>query len=318
MKTRLYILPLLILAACGSLRNEVSPSLLSIQGEKLVVNSYISPQDTLLSVKVSRSKPVLGEQTDALPFNVSNATVTLTDGNKVVALRYVADKELYQARASLLPIITRRTYTLTASTPDGKQVTASATVPDPVAVRQAILDSTVKKSNNSLQKVYSVRFDWQDPAREDNFYEYAAYFSWKPGSGYPIGEPMEQPNNTLRPLMFTRENRTGNLITDDRQDGAVLTSLSAEVGLVEVGLGTPNIDAALKVLTLGKVLPRPQLHLQLLSTEALYYRYTDAVIRQRENRSNPFAEPVLIPTNVQGGLGCFAAYNRSEKIVLLR
>ncbi|RYF69724.1 MAG: DUF4249 domain-containing protein, partial [Cytophagaceae bacterium] len=303
MKTLLHILILLMLAACGSLRNEVSPSLLSTEGEKLVVNSYISPQDTLLSVKVSRSKPVLGEQTDALPYNVANAIVSLTDGDRVVVLRYLSDKQWYEAKANLLPIVTGRTYTLTVSTPDGKQVTASATVPKPVPVNQGILDSTVVTTGIRLQKIYTVRLDWQDPANEANYYKYAAYFSWNPGIGYPINDQPKQASSTLRALPFARENRTGNLVTDDRQGGALLTSLAAEVGMVEVNANATNAQAALKKMTLGQLLPGPQVLLQLLSTEELYYRYTDAIIRQRENRSNPFAEPVLIPTNIQGGLG---------------
>lgn len=315
MKTILLLWLLLAIAACGSLRNEVSPSLLSIEGEKLVVNGYISPQDTLLSVKVSRSKPVLGEQTDALPYNVDNAIVSLTDGNRVVVLRYLSDKQWYQAKATLLPILTGKTYTLTVSTPDGKQVKASATVPKPVPINQGILDSTIVTVGNRLQKIYSVRFDWQDPGNEPNFYEYAAYYKW--GSNDPKVQ-INQQGSSLRLLSFARENRTGNLLTDDRQDGALLTSLAAEAGLVEVNVTAPNAEETLKKLSLGKLLINSQVILRLLSTEELYYRYADAIIRQRENRSNPFAEPVLIPTNIQGGLGCFAAYNRTEKVFLLR
>ncbi len=321
MKNLLFILAFL-LVGCGSLRNEVSPSLLSLDGEKLVVNGYISPQDTLLSVKVSRSKPVLGEQTDALPYNVGNATVSLSDGNKVVMLRYLDDKQWYQVRASQLPVLTGKTYILSVSTPDGKQVMATATVPKPVPINRAILDSTVTRVGKLLKKVYSIRFDWQDPANEANAYEYAAYFSWHPGSTYPINgqpaNPLGQAANTLRVLTFPRENRTGNLLTDDRQDGALLTSLAAEVGSVDVNGDGPGAEAALNVLALSNVLPGPQVLLRLLSTEPLYYRYKDAVIRQRENRNNPFAEPVLIPTNIQGGLGCFAAYNQSSLTVKVR
>ncbi|ARK11638.1 DUF4249 domain-containing protein [Fibrella sp. ES10-3-2-2] len=316
MKALLCSLLFFALAACGSLRNEVSPSLLSTEGEKLVINSYISPQDTVLTVKVSRSKPVLGEQTDALPYNVANATVSLTDGNRIVVLRYVPAKEWYQAKASLLPILTGKTYSLTASTPDGKQVTASATVPKPVAINQGVLDSTIVPLSNRLQKVYSIRFDWHDPAAEANYYEYAAYFFW--GSDYPVNNQPADRAVALRMLVFPRENRTGNLVTDDRQDGSVLTSLSAEVGVVEVNANTINPEAALKRTTLGRVLPGARVITQLLSAEPLYYRYKDAIIRQRENRNNPFAEPVLIPTNIQGGLGCFAAYNRTEKVIPIR
>ena len=319
MKSLLYILSVLELTACGSLRNEVSPSLLTREGEKLVVNGYISPQDTLLSVKVSRSKPVLGEQTDALPYNVADATVTLSDGNKLVVLRYLSDKQFYTAKATLLPIRTGQTYTLTVSTPDGKKVTAQATVPKPVAIRQGHLDSIITTTGNRLQKSYQIGFDWQDPTGEANYYEYSGYFDWSPGYTYPIdGQTVTSSGTGLRLLIFPREDRTGKLITDDRQDGAVLSSLSADIGLVEVAANSPNAQASLKRLTMGNVLPGARVLLRLLSTETLYFRYKDAVIRQRQNRDNPFAEPVLIPTNVQDGLGCFSAYNRSEKVFFLR
>ena len=305
-----------LLLSCGSLRNEVSPSLLSKEGERLVINSYISPQDTLLSVKVSRSKPVLGEQTDVLPFNVANATVSLTDGNRTVVLRYLEGKQWYQAKANLLPILTGKTYTLTVSTPDGRKVTANATVPNPVPINRGLLDSTVVPFTNRLKKVYSIRFDWQDPIPAANFYEYAAYFIW--GTNSSVNVPNTDPSAVLRQLIFSGESRTGNLVSDARQDGGLLTSLSAEVGVVEVNSNVPNSEVELNRLTLGKVLPNARVVMQLLSTDELYFRYADAVLRQRQNRDNPFAEPVLIPTNIQGGLGCFAAYNRTEKIFLFR
>ena len=55
----------------------------------------------------------------------------------------------------------------------------------------------------------------------------------------------------------------------------------------------------------------------LLHLNADYYRYHQALQRQQEVESNPFAEPVPIPTNIRGGLGCFGAYSRSTLTVRL-
>ncbi|TAH12534.1 MAG: DUF4249 family protein, partial [Runella slithyformis] len=33
---------------------------------------------------------------------------------------------------------------------------------------------------------------------------------------------------------------------------------------------------------------------------------------------NPFSEPTLIPSNIKGGLGCFAGYNRTNFTVKMR
>jgi hypothetical protein len=64
--------------------------------------------------------------------------------------------------------------------------------------------------------------------------------------------------------------------------------------------------------------PSGRLDGYLLNVDENYYRYHDGVARQDEVRDNPFAEPVPIPTNIQGGLGCFGAYNRSTLTLYLK
>ncbi|MBO0931403.1 DUF4249 domain-containing protein [Fibrella aquatilis] len=305
---------LLMLAACGSLRNEVDPSILSAGGEKLVVNGYISPQDTLLTVKVSRSKPALAEPSEGVPYVVENATVSLTDGNRVVVMRYNTDRQFYQAPVALMPIRTGQTYTLTATTPDGKKVTAQATVPPPVPIRTINLDSTITTSGAIRTKAYRVTFVWEDPAGETNFYQYAGYLQWKDNKfSYPIGGQNEVPVPNIYVLIFNRDRATGNLLSDDRQQGSLLTSQSADVAKIIVQKTDP--PAAENV---SYSYPGARVVAQLLNTDESFYRYTNAVARQRQVGNSPFAEPVPIPTNITNGLGCFAAYNRTEKVLSLK
>ena len=314
MKTTPYILMLLMVAACGSLRNEVDPSVLSAGGEKLVVNGYISPQDTLLTVKVSRSKPALVEPSEAVPFVVENATVTLTDGSRVVAFRYNSVRQFYQAPVALMPIKAGQTYTLTASTPDGRQVSAQATVPKPIPISAISLDSTITATNTAKTKSYRISFVWQDPATETNFYQYEGYLQWRDSKfTYPIGGQAEAPVPNINVLQFNRDRATGNLLSDDRQQGSLLTSQSANVATIVVQKGDPK---AAEYVTY--TYPGARVVAQLLNTEESFYRYTSAVFRQRQVGNSPFAEPVLIPSNIAGGLGCFAAYNRTERVLLLK
>ncbi|MBO0935478.1 DUF4249 domain-containing protein [Fibrella sp. HMF5335] len=314
MKTLVYLVSLMLLTGCGSLRNEVNPSVLSAGGAKLVVNSYISPQDTLLTVKVSRSKPVLIEPSEAQPYVVENATVTLSTGGQVVVMRYNGARQLYQARPALMPIRTGQTYTLTVSTPDGKQVTAQATVPQPVPISAISLDSTITTTGTTKNKAYRISFVWEDPATETNFYQYGGYFQWRDSKfTYPIGGQSEVPVPNILVLSFNRDRVTGNVLSDDRQQGGLLTSQSANVASIAVQKGDPK---AAEYVTY--TYPGARVVAQLLSTEESYYRYTDAVFRQRQVGNSPFAEPVLIPSNIAGGLGCFAAYNRTEKVLLLK
>jgi len=47
----------------------------------------------------------------------------------------------------------------------------------------------------------------------------------------------------------------------------------------------------------------------LLNVDVHYYKYHKSL--SSNNEDNPFAEPTLIYTNINGGLGVFAAYNKT-------
>lgn len=306
-----------LLAACGNLRTEISPSELPGEPEKLVVYGYLSPQDTVLSVKVGRSKPVLGDGAEAVPFNITNATVSLSNGSQSVKLIHNLSDQIYKVKASALPIVAGKTYTLTVSTPDGKQVSAQATIPKPIPIQTIRLDSSVLQYATEWQKLYLMTFSWQDPPGEENFYKYGGTFDWN-AAGYPING-QSPAGFTLRSINFQRQSTTGNLLSDNKQDGTVLSSLSSDaIASVAVKASVSNPQEQLASIRLAKVYPGARITAQLLHTEKIYYQYASAVLNQRRNRDNPFAEPVLIPSNIQGGLGCFAGYNRTERVLLVR
>lgn len=308
------------LVGCTNLRTEIDPDDLPGEPEKLVVYGYISPQDTVLSVRVGRSKPVLGDGAEAVPFNITNATVLMSNGSQSVPLIYTASDQIYRAKASALPIRTGQTYRLTVSTPDGKRVTAQATVPKPIPIQSIRLDSSIVEVTSAWRKVYLATISWQDPDGEDNYYRYGGTFDWNPNAAYPIdGQPKPTATVALRAVTFQRENTTGNLLSDDNADGSVLNSQSTnEIVNISVPDNVANPQAQAAQIRLSSLYPGARLTAQLLHLEKLYYQYANAVINQRRNRDNPFAEPVFIPTNIEGGLGCFVGYNRTEKVLLFR
>jgi hypothetical protein len=57
------------------------------------------------------------------------------------------------------------------------------------------------------------------------------------------------------------------------------------------------------------------LYASVLHTDVHYYRYHASVRRAGQSRANPFAEPVLVYSNVTGGLGVFGAYTRTTTSV---
>jgi len=314
MKTISYIVLLLTgfaLAGCDSLKQEVSPDRLAKEPEKLVVAFFISPQDTVLAARVGRSSTVLGQNSLSF-FNVLNAVVTLSDGSRSVSLTnaVLSDRGFnpyYRATPEQLPIVAGKTYTLTVSVPNGQTVTATCTVPGPVALDNVLIDSTIRTEIGLAYKEYFARLRWRDPAGQINYYRAAGqndYFF----RDFIFGSPNTPPRDTLirQPGSWFFSN--GSTITDVGQDGQEMVSGR---GRLAVAFSFQNGQQTIS-------LPQSPLTAHLLNVDVNYYRYHDEVDRQSRAGRNPFAEPVLIQTNIRGGLGCFGAYNKSTLVTELK
>lgn len=286
------------LNGCTSLRNEVSPSMLGAQGTKLVISSFLSPQDTTLAVKVTRSNTVVGDSISLLQTgnNVTDATVTLSDGSKSVVLPYnnrtagdtVKNRPYYSISARLLPIVTGKTYTLTVVS-NGQRATSTCTIPTAVPLTEIKPDS--------LNRRYFVRVRWQDPAGATNYYQVTGIFR------YITANCKACQNESYNTLSFDDDNR--GLFDDAGRDDKEIVSGRAYL----TPAGIPNFYNQYKTASVTA---------NLMSVDQNFYRFQEAVMRQRRSRNNPFAEPVLIPSNIEGGLGCFAGYNNATMTLKLK
>ncbi|QJD77805.1 DUF4249 domain-containing protein [Spirosoma rhododendri] len=288
----------LLLAGCGSLRTEISPDQLGLESAKLVVTGFLSPQDTVLAVKLTQSRTVLGDSISAslTDGNVTSATVTLGDGSRSVRLRYMANGlPYYSVPAGQLPIITGRTYTLNVNTAEGQRASATCTIPAPVSLSAVQVDSLME---NNRTRRYFVRTTWQDPAGQPNYYQAIGTLQM------PVSRTATTNSTTVSGFTYTNLNFDDDfrgLRDDSDVDGTTLTSGRAFLGNVSVA----------NAVGFRQQFSGSRVAVSLLAVDAAYYQYRSAVIRQGRVRGNPFAEPVLIPSNITGGLGCFSGYNSS-------
>lgn len=298
-------------SGCTGLRNEVNPGQLGIQSAKLVVSGFLSPQDTTLAVKVTRSATVVGDSVSLFQTgnNIPDATVTLSDGSRSVVLRYNnvpstdSTQAYYQASARSFPIRVGRTYKLTVVTASGQQATSSCTIPKPVPLSGIAFDSLTESQGRFQSRRYFVEVLWQDPAGESNYYQVAGYFRY---TTQCASCPVEQSGNF--PVYFNEDNR--GLFSDVGTDGTLKISGRAFItSSLLTGEQRGNFFNQYKTA---------QVVMNLLSVDQAYYRYQEAIIRQRRSRNNPFAEPVPIPSNIEGGLGCFAGYNSAAQTLALK
>ncbi len=299
-----------LLVACGSLKNEVSPSLITKNSRQWVVNCYISPQDTGITAVLGQTTPVLSTETPVSGTALSGPqpTVTVADGDRFVALTYDAKQLIYRADPKTFPILEGRTYTLTVKTADGQTLTSTATVPQAVPIQVATLDSILSTNGATLTKEYTAQIVWRDPAGQPDFYRVAGQFVFTTLALNTSNKPQTGQTN----LSFRRNRDTGDFLNDEQIDGEVLTSGPGYLGIsFSSSRNSPNPQDESNKLTLGNTYAVARIDMALLHTDENYYRYHEAVLRQRNLGGNPFAEPILIPNNIVGGLGCFGAYSRA-------
>lgn len=304
----LLILCLTGLCGCESLRQEVNPDRLNREADKLVVTSFLCPQDTLLAVKVSRSQPLLGENTGTV-INVSDAVVTLSEGGRSVTLRYDAKLGYYQTAVSQLPIIAGQTYSLVVQTANGERATSTCTIPAPVSLSSITLDSLTENEFGRQIKRYFVRARWQDPADQINSYQVTGAFRFVATCLTCINNSSTN-QEQIGSLYF--DDNTNGLQIDRNTNGGAMISGRAFFGIYfSSNIASPDFN-------FGDRYKSASILINLLSTDQAYYQYQDAVARQSQVSGNPFAEPVPIPSNIQGALGCFGAYNRSTLTMTLK
>lgn len=287
---------LIFLISCQNLRQEVDPQQLADRSVKLIVACFISPQDTVLAAKIARSRPILDDET-VTSLEITNATVTLQTGSRSITLAYHSKLRYYRADPKTFPIRAGETYQLTVQTPDGQRVEATTTVPASVNLQQARLDSEVVLENEVSRKRLFARYFWSDAANQTDYYATEGIFTYRC--------PTCTPQKTVRqPVQFV----TNPFYTDPGNSAQLMVSEKGYVG--------PSIPVNQRFFS--GVFSKPfVLTADLLHLSQDYYRYHEALARQQQTNTNPFAEPVLIPTNIQGGLGCFGAYSRSTVLVTL-
>jgi hypothetical protein len=258
---------------------------------RLVVTCFISPTDTLLRATLLRSLPVLA--TGQLSSNnILNGSIRLSDGATSVELIFNPKVQAYTADAARMPIVAGKNYFLEASEPSG--LIARATCRVPAAPEPSLLvrvdSSQTTFGDGSSGYEYFVRMQWQDTPLKNNHYRVVADLKTKEiygGEYYANSFPVDWPDEGRNQIM-----------NDNDLDGAVLTS--------PIGFLTG----------LGQRTPVAQVYAYLLHTDKHYYLYHKTL---RDSRAdNPFAEPILLYTNIEGGLGVFAAYLKETVAVTIR
>lgn len=237
---------------------------------KLVLVSFISPQDTIIKVTVSLSQP-LYNNINANTFGVvADARVVISSALGSAELSYDAFSKSYLIYTTALQIVEGMTYKITVSTPDGKYAEASTSIPS----RNTSLNFSIPSDSTSLI------CHWNDsPSGKDYYRLFLQNSSYYLFEGYNQGGSF---SDTIQANYVSTA-----WVTDEERDGGTLTT-------------------SMEYLPMYFQKNSRQLYLLHVSKE--YYDYGTR-LPQAENGNGPFTEPVMMYSNVSGGFGIFAGYN---------
>lgn len=227
---------------------------------KLVLSSFICPQDEFTQVSVSISQPLYNTPKNGGSYQpIPTATVIISSASSSWTLPYDASIGRYVIDSFQLKIKPGATYNLSVSTPDGKFAQAVTTIP----VSNNSLTYTVSE-NTTQTNSYIFHASWQDTPNSTDYYEVELY------------------------TQISDMYRIYEQVADTRNPGGILKS----------NLNFPYDPATNDTIfaTLSTVSPE-------------YYDYYQR-LEKVQNSGGPFSEPIAMYTNINGGFGIFAGFNR--------
>ena len=309
--------------------------------DRLVIQCFISPQDTLLEVSVTQTAPVIGEVLDGAERypNILNAVVVLSDGQKSVTIPYKtlqlpssydADGEyVFTARsryflsAKNLAIMAGRTYTLKVSAPGFESVEGSCLIPTKVVAEkditsvQTMVTGTAGRGGGGGTITYpSIEVRFKDIVGEENFYSVGQFFYQKGTYLDATGAKKLRVNWTTKYEYIAdkgQENTTIAAVPFDLRSFNNFSSFGGggnNGGQGQQGGGGNNNQNNVAVTVTDRYN-----EIYVANTDRAYYLYNTAIDKIRKANGNPFAEPVLTYTNIKNGLGVMAGYNQSRIVV---
>jgi hypothetical protein len=343
MKKLIYILLSCVIftfVSCQTLLEDVN---LPYQ-EQLVVTSFISPQDTIIEVKVSKTSPTVGKFSTIQPSSggissgdlnsyrpLNGVSIEISDGTRKVAIplseeRYpsfiktntatnslevqYAVRKGYFLKTKDFPIVAGKTYTLTAKYANLPPVTALCTVPQR------------KLTSNDFQiigndKIDSVRFSYSSSSSGITNESYTLNKPFVVRVKDFLGEENFYTVAYYSRSLFENKDQKGNVIPyftsyqepySDFIRDYKRDGETLEFIKAKIPIGYYYSNQNQNQSNSKSIML--QIHVAIIDKP--YYEYAKSITKSGSiNNDDPFSEAVITYTNVQGGLGVFASYNNT-------
>jgi hypothetical protein len=256
---------------------------------RLVITAFLTPQDTLIRVRVTKSRPVFGSSNINIEDPVTDATVKISGNMTTMVLGYDPVLEVYTVDPAAFPVVPGNTYTLEASAPGVETVTASTTVP------------AAPPSDFGVTMVYSV--DSADAYWWTYYIESEMSFTDLPAAGsyYRLDERIIAFDSLYNDTVY--QENWQSLLVKEATNGAPVTRSSI------------SNFSLLGMNTIYKQAPVAMEYFLIHASEE-YYKFHEAYYNfSGSGGSEPFTEASFMYGNIEKGYGIFASANYSVKRV---
>lgn len=231
--------------------------------------------DEYIDLRLEEVVPVFSRERRE-PGPILGADVQIIIGTKVINLVEVGQNIGRYVDTTYHEVIAGERYELRISKPGFPSLYAECQVPDftPAAIRYEY--SAVPDPSQGSDSVRRIGFYWNDQAGIANYYRLAGVAKF--------------PGNSEAQIEFTSKN-----VSDIHKDGKEIFSGLGSFYSFDTGVPISSLSCTLELMVMDK---HASAYMQ--SFDALYW-----------NGDNPFGEPVIAYTNIQGGLGVFGALSRN-------
>ena len=197
-----------------------------------------------------------------------------------------------------------RTFELRVSHPDYPSVSAFQTMPEPIPLINTEFRKLETGSISNFNAEFRLTFD--DPPGEENFYELVAaqncYYEYENYYGEIMVDSFQQSvyfdmETSTDPNITQGYNYDAILVSDQNFDGQTFT-LSPKFWTYNCSYPETEDDAS--YIIFWRTVTKD------------YFNYSKSLLDSSNAADNPFAEPVSLYTNMEGGVGAFCL--RSELI----
>ena len=263
--------------------------------EKLVVECFLNPDDSVTYVKVATNKNIFGKLMDYQPTGTLAGTIS--DGVTEINLS-VWNKGLYFNHNDL-PIEQGKSYTLKVGSSKGYSITAICTVP----VRGNYL---LEADTSNYTNVYEYSYEYYyNGSYYNDYYFYEEHYVrinlfLTDNSGVQNYYSTSIKHVTYDTTYFGKEpyvstSISGNNFFSDETKGVKTLLLSNDIYLDF----SPSIDSSIVTF-------------YLMATDKEYHIYTNSF--ENYNEGEVFTEVSPLYSNIEGGLGIFSAYLIADSI----